>query len=97
MSDEYWLRTKSRAELLSLLEPVFLRLGLVRDSISKTQLSMSFPDADPSVKAWGGNVSLTMMEGAWLLTLNGVAPSSFVETLREGLLAHDIACDVEEA
>lgn len=97
MSDEYWLRMKDASTVLAIAEDALTAMGLVRGAASATHLSMSWPDADPSVEAWGGNVHLSRDADRVLLTINGIGgPDQFAQSLAEALVARGLEVRVED-
>jgi len=92
VSDEFWLKTPTLDALRVALREVLEEIGL------RGEASLSWPEADPSVIAFGGNVQFIEHEGALLLTLNGIgAPGRFVEGLAHKLVARGIEVHVDEA
>jgi 8-oxo-dGTP pyrophosphatase MutT (NUDIX family) len=92
VSDEFWLKTPTLEVLRVALREVLEEIGMRGES------SLSWPDAHPSVIAFGGNVQFVEIEGALLITLNGIgAPGRFVEALAQRLLARGIEVHVDEA
>lgn len=98
MSDEYWLRTSTPAKVFCAVEAILGEQGMSRRSGTPNDLSMSRPDAHPSVERYGGQVHLVYEDDALFLTLNlDSNPNSFVNALVRALHARGMTVEIEEA
>lgn len=98
MSDEYRVSTDDPAGLLAASEAIFADLGFLVEARSSSSLSMSLPDAHPSTRAFGGQISLCTEPGGVFVTLNlPGSPSAFVELFRARLASAGRTETVEEA